>query len=117
MLRSEYGHQSQFIRLLTQAGVQSIIDQYGMKSGLFRLAVGAYARFASSQEIDVLAFSKYPPDFLRHVLKDLALLRKAQHRDGMVSEEFAIADCPYHNHGFYGSCPLRQNGGTPQDGA
>jgi hypothetical protein len=42
----------------------------------------------------VLAFSKYPPDFLRHVLKDLASLRKTQHRDGMVPEDFAIADCP-----------------------
>ncbi|KAH5255963.1 hypothetical protein HBI24_111880 [Parastagonospora nodorum] len=117
MLRSKDGHQSQFVRLLTQTGVQLFIGQCGTKSGLFRMTVSAYARFASSHEIDVLALSKYPPDFLRHVLKDLALLRKTQHRDGMVPEEFAIADCSYHNHGFYGPCALRQNGGTPQDGA
>ena len=107
MLRGANGHQSQFIRLMTKSVVEAIANHYGTNSPLFRVAVKAYARFATLHELDQLAFSNYPASFKCHMMKELGRLRQTQHLDGAAALDFAIGDCNYHSHTFYGYCPLR----------
>jgi hypothetical protein len=107
MLRGASGHQSQFIRLMKKSGVDAITNHYGTNSPLFRVAVKAYARFATLHELDQLAFSDYPASFKSYTMKELGRLRQTQHSDGAAALDFAIGDCNYHSHAFYGYCPLR----------
>lgn len=107
MLRQAGSHQSQFIRLLSSSGVQSILDRYATNAPLFTVVVKAYARFATLNDIDKLASTKYPGAFRIHVMKELARLRTTQHFDGAAAGDFAMEDCNYHNHSPYDFCPVR----------
>lgn len=71
-LRRKDGFQSQFIRLLTRARIEKVIADSGVHSGLFKLVSHAYARFATVDEIRVLAFSSYNLFFKSQVMQSMA---------------------------------------------
>ncbi|KAH7068399.1 hypothetical protein BKA63DRAFT_581875 [Paraphoma chrysanthemicola] len=107
-LRARGTHQIQLIRLLYANTITAIIEQYGTQSPLFLLLVAAYARFASVNEIGILAFSSVNGSFKSHVLKEMAGLRAKQHVDGVAAPDFVVSECRFHGHDFYAPCSLRR---------
>ncbi|KAF2628566.1 hypothetical protein BU25DRAFT_339544 [Macroventuria anomochaeta] len=104
LLRQAKGLQSQFIRLLTHGRIEQIIAEAGVGSGFFKLVAHAYARFATVDEIRVLAFSNYNMYFKSQVMQSMAGMRTHQHMDGNEANNFVVGTCHYHTHGFYEAC-------------
>jgi hypothetical protein len=69
--------------------------------------VGAYARFASINDVYVLAFSNFSGHFKSSVMASMALLRCKQYFDGAEADGFAVGDCRFHQHGFYEGCNVK----------
>jgi hypothetical protein len=107
-LQQPHTHQSQLPRLLTVYAVDSIIESYTTSSPLYLLLVSAYARFASTREIEILAYSEYDSRFKSAVMAKLGLLRGRQHVDGAEAGDFVVGECKFHWHGFYESCSVRK---------
>jgi hypothetical protein len=108
ILRQPNTHQSQLIRLCTSESVQAVMDHYTTESPLYKLLVSAYARFASANDVQVLAFGNFPGHFKSSVMAGLALLRCKQHFDGAEAGDFAVGECAFHGHGFYEECSTRK---------
>jgi hypothetical protein len=108
ILRQPNTHQSQLIKLCSRESIQAVIDHYTVESPLYILLVSAYARFASANDIQVLAFSEFPAHFKSSVMAKLAFLRCKQHFDGAGAEDFAVGECRFHQHGFYEECSTRK---------
>ncbi|KAF1359707.1 hypothetical protein EJ07DRAFT_76002, partial [Lizonia empirigonia] len=107
ILRLKNGFQSQFIRLLTHDRIELIVTDCGVHAGLFKLVAHAYARFATVNEIRILAFSNYSAYFKSQVMQSMAGLRTHQHLDGNAAKDFVVGTCYYHSHGFYEACTQR----------
>jgi hypothetical protein len=106
-LRQPNAHQSQLIKLCTRESIQSVIEHCTTDSPLHKLLVSAYARFASINDIHVLAFSNVPGHFKSSVMAGMALLRCKQHFDGAEAEDFAVGECRFHQYGFYEGCSVK----------
>lgn len=100
--------QSQFIRLLTHDRVEKMIAESGVHSGFFKLVAHAYARFATVDEIRVLAFSNYNVYFQSQVMQSMASMRIHQHMDGNEANGFVVGLCHYHTYDFYEACTQRR---------
>ena len=106
-LRLADSFQSQLIRLLTRDRIERIIAESGVHSGFFKLVAHTYARFATVDEIRVLAFSNYNAYFKSQVMQSMASMRTHQHMDGNAARDFVVGTCHYHTHGFYDACTQR----------
>lgn len=100
-LRRADSFQSQFTSPLTRERVGKVVADSSVHSGFFKLVALSYARFATVDDIRVLAFSNYNIYFKSQVMQSMASLRISQHIDGVEAQDFVVGVCHFHTHGFY----------------